>query len=87
MQANRPANPYSFIETHRNVDSGKEPLTIKAGLIMSLTDSQTAQDKSDTTNNIALVSCLMGCLKQYKEEKKFESKLQDLNQGHSNESI
>lgn len=82
MQANRPANPYQFIGTHRNIQSGLEPLTIKAGMIMAIETKQEnnvydgdMQEPSD----ICLISCVVGALRQFKQEKRLEITLTDAN--------
>jgi hypothetical protein len=44
MQLNKPANAPAFDKNHRRMEPGQEPVTIKAGLVMGL--SNTASSKN-----------------------------------------
>ena len=74
MQANRLPNGIAFDQAHRNIKSGQEPITIKAGMIMKL-EKQDPYNYNDYDGDMkepveaCLISCLLGGLKQYKEEK------------------
>lgn len=82
MQANRPASAIQFEETHRNIESGKEPITIKAGVLMSINPIENKEQKlqQNIEFNTKLISCLVGSLVHYKEQKKItEANFSDAN--------
>jgi hypothetical protein len=87
MQANRPPNS-KFDESLRNITPGMEPLTIKAAVYLDLTKQKV--DPSEEVNSAdaaSMISCTLGCLKHFKEERKVETSLVELNQGITHESV
>eukprot|EP00347_Sterkiella_histriomuscorum_P021246 403334687 len=92
MQANRPPNGIAFDQAHRNIKSGQEPITIKAGMIMKL-EKQDPDNYNDYDGDMkepteaCLISCLLGGLKQYKEEKNVVEKFQTLNSDKRDEGV
>jgi hypothetical protein len=74
MQLNRPANAPEFNRMLRKIQPGAEPITIKAGIILGLNDEnespmkRTEGGSTYKRENVALVSCLLGCLKHIKHE-------------------
>lgn len=70
MQLNKPATAPEFDKMARKMEPGLEPLTIKAGLVMSLSSitggRASSARGSDKTDKIALVSCMLGSMKHLK---------------------
>ena len=74
MQLNRPANAPELNKMLRKIQPRAEPLTIKAGIILGLNDENESRMKKNEggkgmkRENVALISCLLGCLKHIKHE-------------------
>ena len=73
MQANRPAT-IKYDGHLRNIVPGTEPLTIGAAAFIELTKKkvESTTDHNHSSKSSSYVSCILGALKHFKEEKKIE---------------
>ena len=71
MQLNRFPNTPAYEPKIRQIEAANEPVTIKAGIVLSLSNKphkhHTIDHGPEKTDKVALVSCLLGSVKHFSQ--------------------